>query len=380
MQNHAIQLQELGCDVTAVGLEDEYLKPDKDGWKTTPLLTPQPHLAKLGFSVGLNAALFETDAHLAHLHGLWQFPSIAVSWWRHRTARPVIISTQGMLEPWALRNSRIKKMVAAHLFERANLARAAVIHCSESEVDGVREFGLRNAVAVLPNGVNLPETNQTEAPTWHEAGRKNLLFLGRIHPKKGLLETVSAFAELKRRRPDLVSQWQFIIAGWDDGGHELTLKRHVHSCNVQDDVQFVGQLYGAEKSAALSYADAFVLASYSEGFPMAVLEAWAHQLPVFMTRQCNIGVGFDRGAAIEVTTDTNQLAELFITHLARSDLPQIGAAGRQLVESEYAWPQIVSELHAVYEWALGQRVAPNCLKFANDSSRSPMIQNLRENA
>src|SRR5690349_19998319 len=102
---------------------------------------------------------------------------MAVARWRARTGRPTVISTQGMLEPWAIRNSALRKRVAGSLFEKANLRESAGLHCSESEVAGIRAFGLTNPVAVIANGTEIPEVALSKArPAVMREGRRHLLF------------------------------------------------------------------------------------------------------------------------------------------------------------------------------------------------------------
>ena len=132
---------------------------------------------------------------------------------------------------------------------------------------------------------------------------------------------------------------------------------------LSEDVCFLGPLFGADKTAAFEYADAFILASFSEGFPMAVLEAWAHSLPVFMTDECNITEGFDAGAAIQVTTEPDALASVLADRLPAPDLPEIGAKGRALAAARFSWTAIAAELRTVYEWLAFGSPQPACVRL-----------------
>lgn len=363
MQNHAIELRRLGLEVTAHGAGDPHLAKDAPDWGGVPLHAHRNFVVPLAFAPGIDASLKVTAPDIVHQHAIWQYASVAASRWRRRTGRPVVISTQGMLEPWALSNSRLKKKVAEFLFERKNLEAASVIHCSRAEVAGVRAFGLRNPIAVLPNGAVLSDRRAPiSRPSFLPAdGRKTLLFLGRLHPKKGISETLRAFSKFKGIDPVQAGRWRLVIAGWDDGGHLDRFTEEATALGLVGDVNFPGPLFGEEKQAAFAHADAFILASYSEGFPMAVMEAWANALPVFMTRECNIPEGFDVGAAIEVTTDSDVLAARMAEHLPRSDLNSIGEAGRTLVAERFSWPMVAAQLLDVYRWVLGQGPEPACI-------------------
>ncbi|MEN8254345.1 MAG: glycosyltransferase, partial [Verrucomicrobiota bacterium] len=192
------------------------------------------------------------------------------------------------------------------------------------------------------------------------SGRKQLLFLGRIHPKKGLAELIQAWGMglgAWRR------EWELLIAGWDDGGHEQGLKSLVRELDVGDSVSFLGSQYGGEKEALLRSVDAFVLPSFSEGLPMSVLEAWSYGLPVVMTDFCNIPAGFDAEAALRIEPNAASIAQGLaeLGTMSNSDLLAMGGNGRELVERQFTWDKIAQDMKAVYEWCLGGE-KPACIQ------------------
>ncbi|MDQ0394781.1 glycosyltransferase [Labrys monachus] len=360
MQAHASQFTARGNQVVAYGVEDACSEADRASWAPVSPRIAAPIVKRFAYAPAMARDLDQASHHILHQHGLWLYPSVAVSRWRRRTGRPVVISTQGMLEPWALANARVKKKVAAALFERANLSSAACIHCSEAEVPGIRAFGLRNPVAVIPNGASLPDpTLRRPRPAWlPDDGKRTLLFLGRLHPKKGIKESLDAWSVLRTQAPHVAANWRLVVAGWDDGGHAEAFIAHARALGLSD-VIFPGAVFGEAKEAAFAHADAFLLGSYSEGFPMAVLEAWSHGLPVFMTRECNIPEGFQQGAAVEVTTAPASQAHVLAQHLAGPDLPKIGARGRALVARRFSWSSVADELLSTYAWLLGDGSRPS---------------------
>lgn len=346
--------------VTVYGLRDAHAAQDVESMLPLVPRAYDPSIPRFGYAPQLATDLMRGDQDIVHQHGLWQYPSIAVSRWRSSTGRPVIISTQGMLEPWALANSATKKRIAAMVFERSNLEKSACLQCSMAEVAGVRAYGLRNPIAVLPNGVDLPPAIPVprDRPAWMKPDRKLLLFLGRIHPKKGIAELIRAWSMVKTRAPEVMRSWQLAIAGWDDGGHVAPVRELTATLGLNDDVSFPGPLFDMQKDAAFAHAQAFILPSYSEGLPMSVLEAWSHRLPVLMTRECNLVQGFDAGAAIEITTQPESLADTLARSLVRTDLSRIGEKGRALVETSFSWTSIVADLDAVYRWLAGRGERP----------------------
>jgi len=160
---------------------------------------------------------------------------------------------------------------------------------TDQERRHIRDYGLRNPVCVIPNGVDLPEDHQAPVlPPWSDripADAKVLLYLGRLHPKKGLPNLLQAWSMARRAVLAQARDWHLGIAGWDQGGHEADLRAQVSAAGLSKCVHFLGPQFGAGRAAAYRNAQAFILPSFSEGLPMAVLEAWAHSLPVLMTRQ-----------------------------------------------------------------------------------------------
>lgn len=347
-----------------LSLRDDYSDDDRGSWRDVPVETFQTFGPRaFGYAPAMNVALRSSQAQLLHVHGIWMYPSVVSSRWA-RIRRPYIVSPRGMLDGWALRNSRWKKRLAAILYEDHHLRGAACLHAlNAQEADAFRAYGLKNPICVIANGVErVPSSKGEMAPAW--AGRipaegRVLFFLGRIHPKKGiepLLRAWSAVSNLAKS-----SAWSLAIGGWDDGGHEGHLRSLTAELSLEDQVVFVGPQFGRAKAACLKSASAFVLPSYSEGMPMAVLEAWSYGLPVLMTRFCNIPEGFASGAAVQIEPNEESIAvglrQLFTA--PPENLRQIGQRGLALVERRFLWSSIASRMKTVYDWTLGQSPRPD---------------------
>jgi poly(glycerol-phosphate) alpha-glucosyltransferase len=300
-----------------------------------------------------------------------------------------------MLDPWATKNSRWKKQISHLFIEGSHFRNAACIRAlGESEKNAIRTYGLKNPVCIIPNGVDLVDAEMLTAKTL-KSERKILLFLGRLHPKKGLVNALRAWKEVLHSASNIqhskFHEWQFVIAGWDQGGHEAELKRLCddrrltytempaasflsENCKLKTEnsqIVFVGPAFGPEKEALLRSASAFILPSFSEGLPMSVLEAWSYQLPVLMTEHCNLPEGFAAGAALRIGTDvasiSEGLRELFALPATDNGQPttslaSIGRNGRALVERQFTWPQVAAQMKEVYEWVLGGGSKPGCVE------------------
>ncbi|MCE9616606.1 MAG: glycosyltransferase [Lentisphaerae bacterium] len=360
----AQSIHDLGVSTRVLGLADADAGRDRAAWlplKAEAFATAGP--AGLGYAPGLFRALDEaaTPGAVMHLHGLWKLPSLAVL----RTARkrrvPAVISPSGMLDAWALRQSACKKRLVRFAYEDANLRESPCIHVlCQPELDQVRAFGLRNPVAIIPNGVDLPPPESDAADPapaeWH--GRRIALFLSRLHPKKGLDELIPAFA---RCDPDRHG-WALAIAGPDEGGYEAVLRRQIAAAGSPF-IRLVGPQYGPAKDAWLRRADLFVLPSFSEGFPIALLEALAAGVPALMTPACNFPECERAGAAITVAPERHALADGLRRFWAMSSEARrdMGQRGHQLVARGYTWPNVAAQMLAVYRWTLGQGDQPSCV-------------------
>lgn len=366
MQAHAIGMLGKGVHVEAYGLAQPGVPGSGPGWREVSCHVFPPLIRRLGYAPALGRALEESRHDLVHQHGLWQHPSSVVRRWSERTGKPVVISTHGMLTRWAIRHRRMRKRVASLLYEHRNLAAAACLHAFPVEVPTIRALGYRNPVAVIPNGIDLPPPGCTypRPPFLTGDDRKVLLFLGRLHPVKGVTETIEGWARAIAVRPELREQWVLVVAGWDSGGMLAREMRRVHELGLHDAVMFPGPCFGTDKHALLQHAAAFILASRSEGFPMAVLEAWAFGTPVFMTPECSLPEGFGAGAAIELSADPQRIGGTLAARLPDAGLGAIGAAGRRLVESRFTWSRVIDDLLAVYRWLLTGGPAPACVDLA----------------
>jgi glycosyltransferase involved in cell wall biosynthesis len=373
-----------GVKVSVAALLDEYSWQDMNDWKPLPVsLSPVLGPPRFGFSPSFVQKVFDMNADIVQTHGIWQYPSVAVNRWHKKTRKPYLISPHGMLDSWAVRNSAWKKRIALTLYERKHLERASCIRAlCESEAQAIRQFGLRNPICIIPNAIDLPPAeNQaaggmTQPPaisnyfaSMKESGRKVLLYLGRIHPKKGLVNLVRAWSEVHQ------SNWILAIAGWDEGSHEAELKRlcaelrvpfanassSISNASPSVSVHFLGPQFGPAKAACYVSCDAFILPSFSEGLPMVILEAWAYAKPVLMTPQCNLPEGFKADAAIEIEPNvksiTAGLDSLF--RISAEQRQSLGKNGRALAAGRFNWPRCARELSEVYHWLLGSGAKPS---------------------
>jgi glycosyltransferase involved in cell wall biosynthesis len=355
------------------GISDEKSTVDSLEWRPLSVHTFQPRFRAWGYSNQLLPSLLRADLDILSTHGLWKYCSVASHQWHRRTGRPYIVHPHGMLERWALQNAKWKKQIAALLYENTHLRDAACLRAlCEAEAQSIRAYGMRNPVCIIPNGVDLPDLVESSAleveslPFQKFAqGRKVLLYLGRLHPKKNVANLVRAWKQTLESHPLTPENWVLVIAGWDQGGYERELKKLSSDDGLPASVSLLGPLFGQEKEAAYRVCDAFILPSLSEGLPMAALEAWAYAKPVLMTPECNLPEGFAAGAALQVGTTPEQIAAGLkqLAEMSDDDRRAMGACGRTLVATKFSWPQIGEQMRSVYDWVLGGGATPQSVRL-----------------
>lgn len=290
-----------------------------------------------------------------HIHGLWQEHCTRSAAVAQAMNRPYIISAHGMLERWALQNKRWKKELYSSLIQRPILRRARALHAlTQTEAEDYRRYGVDTPVFVIPNAVETPRQADPSLirQLYPELKDKSLvLFLGRIHYKKGLELLCRAWAGICRRFDDV----HLVLAGPDFEGTLPRIANLAGELGISSRMTFTGMLRGEQKWSAIAAAGLFVLPSYSEGFSIAVLEALGMAKPVIVTRQCNFPEIASRGCGWVIDPDASQLesslAEALLT--PRRTLGLMGNHGRQLVQERYSWDAVGRQMADAYDWVLG---------------------------
>jgi glycosyltransferase involved in cell wall biosynthesis len=301
---------------------------------------------------------------VVHDFGLWLPANHAVVSVCKNLGVPRVCSPCGMLAPWALRHKAWKKKLAWWLYQQRDLSRATLLAAtSEQEVRDIRRWVPRKNIALIPNGVELPEFSgqRSEARDPKSEGRnqpRKVVFLGRIHPVKGLKNLVEAW---HRVRP---AGWHCILAGPDQAGHQTELEALLRQRNLASVFEFSGMMEDEQKWALLREADLFVLPSFTENFGVAAAEALACGVPVIATKGTPWKDLVDHRCGWWVDIGAEPLAAALreATSLSDQQRYEMGQRGRRLVEEKYSWPQIGKEVLSVYQWVLGTGAKPECVQ------------------
>jgi glycosyltransferase involved in cell wall biosynthesis len=326
--------------VTVFGLADEYTHDDLTGWGECPVryfTTKGPKV--LGYAPGLAEALNDSNVDIVHQHGIWTFVSLDVRRWFRKNRKPYLISVHGMLDDWAVRNSAWKKKLFAWFVESSNLRNAAFIHVgSTAEEKAVRSYGLSNSVVILPNGVEIGKKPERS----FKKPDRQLLYLGRLHPKKGIDHLIDAW---QRVAP---TDWSLSLVGEGPAEYESALRSRIG--RKPGRIEMPGPMYHDEKYDAYRNADAFILPSLSEGLPMVVLDAFAQGLPVLMTDACNLNEAFSTDAAIRIepNVDSIETALHSLFTMTPEALGKVSDSGYSFAKDRFSWESIALEFRSLY--------------------------------
>jgi len=307
------------------------------------------------FSSVLRKRCHEMPAHVLHDTGLWLPTNHAAATIARELNLAFIISPRGMLASWAINYKGWKKRIAWFLYQKRDLEAAQVLHAtSREEVRGFRNSGLLQPVALVPNGVDCPDWQE---PPSRQGQTRTVLFLSRIHPVKGLLNLVQAWALVRPKG------WRVVVAGEDENGHQRDVENAIHQHQLEKDFDFQGPADGARKWDLYRSADVFVLPSHTENFGLVVAEALACGLPVITTK----GTSWEQlvtsrsGWWVQIGAESLAAALSEATSLTDDERREMGRRGRKLVETQYAWHLIAARMCAVYQWMLGKGPKPDCV-------------------
>jgi len=312
------------------------------------------------------SAFVRDEARVVHSHGLWMFPNYYARQAAVSARIPFVISPRGMVEQWSLSRSRWKKGLAWNAFERGNLAAANLFHAtSADEVGSLRSLGFGKPIALIPNGIDLPELGAApgrevlEKQFSHLANVRWLLFMSRLHPKKGVSELLHVWSKLHVQFPD----WHLVLAGPDLDGYGETLRNLATTLNLSRQITFTGPLSGCDKECALANADLFVLPTHSENFGIAIAEALAYGIPAVTTKgapwedlqthECGWWIDIGEESLLAALADAMRRSP--------GEREAMGRRGRNLMQQKYSWLRVGQEMKSVYLWLCGKGPQPPCV-------------------
>lgn len=287
---------------------------------------------------------------VVHVHSLYLAPQRDAGKEARRRNVPYVVSPHGALDPWLRRRGRLRKALAGAAWQRRMLRRAAALHFT-SEDEARLAGGVARGVPrfVVPIGIDVAAYAELPPPARFGSGPV-ILFLGRIAAKKGLDVLIRSFAIVSRRFGDA----RLVIAGPDDEGLRPGLEALAGREGVRDRVLFPGMLRGDDKLAALAAADVWALASHTENFGIAVVEALAAGVPTVISPSVNLAGELERaGAGIVSRTQpevfAGALAYLLEDERRRAEYSERGCEFAR----RYDWSVVAPQIVQMYEKVAG---------------------------
>lgn len=296
------------------------------------------------------------NADIIHNHSLWMMPNVYPGNAVRNSNCRLIVSPRGTLSEYAFRRSALQKKIFWHLLQAPSLRQAACFHAtSVSEYEDIRRHGFKQPVCILPNGIDVPPMEQMTA-----GARRQLLFLGRIHPIKGIDNLLHAWKSVEHKFLD----WDLHIAGPDNGGYLSQMQALAEKLQLKQ-IVFCGPLFGGEKLQAYRDASLYVLPTHSENFGMTVAEALAAGTPAIVTKGAPWEGLEKQGAGWWVDIGVDPLIACLEQTLASTpvQLAEMGLDGREWMRRDFSWEGVSAQLLDVYRWLIEGGETPQSVRL-----------------
>jgi glycosyltransferase involved in cell wall biosynthesis len=300
---------------------------------------------------------------IAIVNGGWGYFNLAVRMQLPHAGLPYLLYPKGLFDPWAFRHKFYKKWLYWHLLEKLNYKKAAgIVALTESEARLARQYVPEVPIQVIPNGVDLAKFQR---PTGQEelgkilpalANAPYILFLSRLHPKKGLDLLFPAFQRLlKRCREEGKPQPYLVVAGDGEPEYKREIKVLAQSLEIAPQILFPGLVTGEAKQALLQHCSFMALPSRGEGLPMVVLETMASGKPVLITVGCYLSEVAAAGAGIEVELNIEQLAQAMFKLWDNPGMRlEMGEKALALVKEKFSWVKVAEQTERFCELLLAK--------------------------
>jgi glycosyltransferase involved in cell wall biosynthesis len=313
---------------------------------------PGPYLPSLKLQQTALAAAANADLIISS-GTLWNHAGICAHAAARKFGLPHVVYVHGLLNPWAFKYRGIRKRVFWRIQGRRILNNASlIVALTQEEQEAIKGFGITAPIEVIPNGIDcgtpreIYDRDELDSQIPSIAGKRYLIFMARIHEIKGLGVLIPAFSRMAQSEKDVV----LILAGPVESSFDKQLELLIAQSGMEHRILRTGPVESTLKNTLLHHASGFILPSFSEGFPMAVLEALSMKCPVIISRQCNIPEvrEFDAGWVIEPEIESTTAA---ICELLSDGDAALRRAGRgvDLVMTKFSWKSIAKRTAEVFD-------------------------------
>jgi poly(glycerol-phosphate) alpha-glucosyltransferase len=334
--------------------QDKFTNIDSEKWGDTNSKVYKSILCGRNnyFSIKILIDLWNSKADIGHIQALWSFTSIALYVWARLRNRKYLLSSNGYLDTWALNKSKIKKKIALYIGFNAVIYNAYCIQVNNiREIQSVRQIGYRGHIAVIPNGINILDETNINPPWPTNVSNKILLYLGRIDEKKGVDLLINAWNLVQKN--DECKDWTLVIVGFSENltNYELCCLEIINKQKNNSILYYNGQ-YGLNMNSCYHNANAFILPSFSEGNPIAALNAMISRKPVLITPHCNIKDNNSKKFGIFFEPSVNEiilaLKDLFL--MSEDELRDMGENAFNYANENNSWESVSFKYDQLYNW------------------------------
>lgn len=326
--------------------------------------------------------------NVIQLQSIWQkeYHSIAKIARKHNI--PYLVTPRGMLEPWSLEQNKWKKRIALMAYQMRDMQKAACIYTTaDMEALHIKELGVKAPISIIPNGI---ETESYPCRTSMEGVKKQILFLSRIHEKKGIEVLMQAFARIRDNRSAIrdIDEWKVVVVGNGDADYIERLKQKVKNLGLDDCFFIKDPVYGEAKVKLYQESSVFCLPSYSENFGMVIAEAMSCGVPVITTTNCpwefinnddNIVHNTQHtahtisryGWCVELSTENIKDALCEAMSMDSSELYDMGQRSSKLIYEMFNYRSVAKKTKDLFNWIITKGEEPGCIYHGK-------TQNLKE--
>lgn len=312
-----------------------------------------------GYSKNLLHFLQKSNYQLYHTNGLWMYCNHITCKVAREKNKPYIITPHGMLYPQALKHSYWKKYFFLKLYFKKDIMDATCLHVTcKQELEYVRSFGYKGPIALIPNALNLSNTNNAVPFLSNSVVRFG--FLGRLHPRKKVENILYGAARLKDRGDD----FKILIMGKGDEEYESFLKSEVKRLGLRN-VEFCGFVDGLKKYEYLSSLSILIVPSDFENFGMIVAESLSVGTPVM----ANVGTPWELlniqhcGWWLNCSPDNIALIMNKVLDMPVDLLKEMGGNGMRLIENNFSVMKVAREMALLYDWILNKGAKPHFVYY-----------------
>jgi glycosyltransferase involved in cell wall biosynthesis len=350
-------LAELGVDITLMTIRSENMNTYALEGTTAKLKVLSPSFSKKEIAKHLAEERFD----LIQIQSMWDLPYHKVMVEARKLGIPYIVTPRGMLDPWSLAHKKWKKKLAMLLYQKKDLQRAnCILATADMEADHVRDLGIIPPIAIIPNGIDVSEY-ECRSLKDKASVKKQIVFLSRIHEKKGIEFLIDAWENLQSKYPD----WNVVIAGNGETDYIEQLKQKITAKGLQKCMEIVPPVFGVEKHKLYCESSLFVLPTYSENFGMVVAEAMSCGVPVITTN----GTPWQElnelklGWCIDLSIDNLIKAISEAVGLGADTLFNMGQKCSLHIRNTYQYTEVAAKNKAVYVWLTKGGDVPSCVRF-----------------